>query len=1677
MEKKYRYPGTKSFLLEDESIFFGREEDITNLTTSVVVNATTLLFGKSGTGKSSIIQAGLLPRLQKRNPGNEGGPEPYIVINVLPKPYEKNKDLQKEVSTIVHGQLQTGSDFLPVTDVPVTSTLWYALKHFQYRQLIENKHQALLLVFDQAEELFTYPDSQIDVLVQQLHPVIGQFIPTAFQEIISRQKDMITAEKLKVLYSPLPVKLIFSIRSDKMHLITRLKKASPQILQNSYELLPLNKQNAFDAIDKPSQQEGNFESVPFTITAETKEFIFHELSAQVNDPENNFEEQRIEPFSLQIICSHIEQKILPGDADKIIEKTELEEPQKIINGYYLECIQNLPATEAEKENARNLIELKMISDNRRIPIHEALIAGDEKYPVNKYVLGKLVDARILKKDFSTSGGLIYEITHDCFIKPILDAKADRLGKTTDDKSQETIDELLKKIEDKERGHIIVDPQLTHTNLIELTRIHTSTAEASVPGIASVTENTEVIELYKKLGDAYFVIKDYANAIEWFNKAIDKSDKENTAFLIVTYKIRSDAWFYLNDIEQSSADLKKILSLDPDDYNAMVYLIDNFDRENKLDDAVEFFSEFNITIKNAGVYTEIGNKYFAKKDFINAKINYQKTVDLNPEVDYPYRNLGLVAENMGDKDAAISYYNRYVEINPSSAVIFNDIGNVYYSKQEYTNAQVNYEKALNIDTGFYYAAHNLGLIAESQDNSDEAIRYYSNAIAIKPDFESPNIRLAAIYYKAKDYKKAKDIYDKLIEINPGSVVNYSDRGLIEECLENWNAALDNYSMALQLNPDDETYLFRTAEVRYYKREYEKSGNIYRKLIAIDTSNEKYYYGMGLVEEGLKNQEAAKENYEKVLDLNPVHELALIKIAALHFDRRAYSEAREIYTKLIGINPENVTNYHDIGLIEERLGNLDAAITNYNKALVIKPDYKNALVRIALIYLDEKQYEAAKGIYQKLITLEPDDEQNHYNLGYTEEKLNYIDMALEHYNKAIGLNQHYEKALIAASAIYFYKKDYQKAKDIYIKLVALDADNEQNYYSLALINEGLNEWDNAKKNYEKALTLKPDYKDALVRIAFIYLDEKQYVTAKNIYQKLITLEPDDEQNHYNLGYTEEKLNYLDAALENYNKAIGLNQHYEKALVAASAIYYAKKEYQKAKDIYIKLVDVNAEDEKNYYSLALINEGLNEWDTAKENYEKALTLKPDYKNALVRIALIYLDEKQFEAAKGIYQKLITLEPDDEQNHYNLGYTEEKLNYIDVALEHYKKAIGLNQHYEKALIAVSAIYYDKKEYLKAKDIYIKLVDINAEDEKNYYSLALINEGLNEWDSAKENYEKALTLKPDYKDALVRIALIYLDKKQYEAAKEMYQKLIDLEPDNEQNYYNIGYTEEQLQQADAALENYKKALVLKPDYDLALIGIGAICFDKKEYEQADAAYEKLISLDPKNEGHYYSAGLIKEALQESDNAIALYKKAIGLNAAYKDAWYNLVKIYTEKGDLQTAVSELENALLSSPSVAYIYCLLGSLYDDLWQREKAVTASRKAVELDGTDLNAHRILGYLLSGSGPAFQEEALSLFKYCITKDPEDRYAEASMGACYSRLGNDEQYKIQVEKVAVMTPGPADDEYVLAGTEALCGNAEKAISFLKLALEKKVRSAAYARNDSDFAFISNDPEFIELTA
>lgn len=286
-KKRSRYPGIRSFEINEQHLFNGRALESRELYSMIKVRRSVVLFAKSGIGKTSMLNAGVIPLLEqdhfyavKARFQNTGYPPVETVKQVIEKGNYINQTLLKKYTK---GK----------------PTLWELLKACEFQQ---NGEQAVaVFIFDQFEEFFSHSAADQAGFIKAIADIINERLPEKQrQEFRALPRGSRTKADLD-WYAPLDLKIVFSIRSDRLSLLDGLSDEIPLILHSRYHLKPLKYQQARDAIVRPAQLVStSFLTPPFNYKEETITDMLTHLSNEKGE---------IESFQLQILCQHIENKV------------------------------------------------------------------------------------------------------------------------------------------------------------------------------------------------------------------------------------------------------------------------------------------------------------------------------------------------------------------------------------------------------------------------------------------------------------------------------------------------------------------------------------------------------------------------------------------------------------------------------------------------------------------------------------------------------------------------------------------------------------------------------------------------------------------------------------------------------------------------------------------------------------------------------------------------------------------------------------------------------------------------------------------------------------------------------------------------------------------------------------------------------------------------------------------------------------------------------------------------------------------------------------------------------------------------------------------------------------------------------------------------------------------------
>jgi hypothetical protein len=400
-----RYPGLRNFDETSKDIFFGRDSESIQLFELVERKQISLILGKSGVGKSSLIKAGLKPLIYKT--------ENYNIKDIRFYNHSDNIADDLNLLNIFYQNLDFINDESNID-------IWEAFKKYELK---ENK--TILIIFDQFEEIFTYPQNQIKSFSKVINELLSLDPPTRFIKNLEKTNSNITKEGIKIedFLTKIKIKFLISIRSDKISELYKLNKYIPNINHNEFTVNPLNKENAIQALLKPASLDKyfnkiTFESNKFEISEDLLELIFLEFE-NISNTDDLVE---VNPIHLQIIASEIESKVINENLT-IIDTTHINSSNlnESVSSFYHRQIDEI---KGDSKLFEEVFENLFIQDkNRAIVDRNRLLTS-----INKEGISKITKSGLIKSDWTSEGTEYFELIHDVLVEPIFEGKSIKIKK-------------------------------------------------------------------------------------------------------------------------------------------------------------------------------------------------------------------------------------------------------------------------------------------------------------------------------------------------------------------------------------------------------------------------------------------------------------------------------------------------------------------------------------------------------------------------------------------------------------------------------------------------------------------------------------------------------------------------------------------------------------------------------------------------------------------------------------------------------------------------------------------------------------------------------------------------------------------------------------------------------------------------------------------------------------------------------------------------------------------------------------------------------------------------------------------------------------------------------------------------------------------------------------------------
>ncbi len=386
----------------------------------------------------------------------------------------------------------------------------------------------------------------------------------------------------------------------------------------------------------------------------------------------------------------------------------------------------------------------------------------------------------------------------------------------------------------------------------------------------------------RVGDAYYALGDYRNAITFYNKAIGAEPGGDYAMFQV-----ANSYYRSNRTFEAVSNFRRMLRIYP------------FSRLREQ-------AQYNV----AYIYLNTSNYSQAIEEF-------QTVIRRYPGTDWAARsqyNIGDAYYNAGEYDRAVDAYQQVLENYPRSRYIIEAINGIQYAQ----------------------------LSAGGEDSSSVILEEFLSDNPQSRTADRLRFRQAETVFQTGDYEGAIREFRQYLRVTNSDALApeaYMNLGVAYKQVDQIDRAITSYKTILETYPNDDQVpgALTSLGLQYYElEEFDVSHEYFSQLLQNERRYaQEAYIGMGNASLSKKQYEIARKEYEAALQINQNNEAASVGLGKVAVAELKHEEAQLLLKPIAEKNTTQIgaEAQYFLGKSEQQQGNFEEAIAEYAKVKIL------------------------------------------------------------------------------------------------------------------------------------------------------------------------------------------------------------------------------------------------------------------------------------------------------------------------------------------------------------------------------------------------------------------------------------------------------------------------------------------------------------------------------------------------------------------------------------------------------------------------------------------------------------------------------------------------------------------------------------------------------------------------
>ena len=773
---------------------------------------------------------------------------------------------------------------------------------------------------------------------------------------------------------------------------------------------------------------------------------------------------------------------------------------------------------------------------------------------------------------------------------------------------------------------------------------------------------------------------------------------------------------------------------------------------------------------------------------------------------------LLDQQMSQTDQAVTYFKRALEVDPQFVPALENLERIHTARnqnRELADVLTRKAAALTEPSEIAQTKLRIGSLYETTlTDPTRAAQVYREALNVDPANLNAMRGLARVCEVLQQWPELIKVLESQLDV----VATERERidlmmhlaNLHEEHFLKADLAALRLEQALEIDPNHEDAYFALERCYRKLRQWHELVGAYEQHITATsdkkTKVENYGFIAQVYSDEIDDAEKSIDAYRNLIDLEESNLPALEALSKLYEKQGDAAQAIDYMARVADLTQDSkqrVEAYYRIGKsLDEKLGDRVAARDRYEMALDLDPAHIPSLAALRQISIDDSDYDkAAKYLDQEQSYTQAPRQRARLlvELGkIRDEMLGEHDSAVLAWQSANEADPENEEAALPLSTEYVNTQQWDKAEGLLDMLVRKSGKRERTEQhdlqnKLGMVCAALAKDDKALKAYTAAHQLDLTDQATIKGLAEVSFRLKDWGSALTNYQKVLTSLGEDElesraEVYYRLGCVKREQAQAKQAINNFEKALGVDASHKPTLEALVSLYTELKDYKQVVAYKRQILDNVMDSDERFKVLNEIGEIWRDLDKNQaksiEAFEEARDIQPTSHPLLHQLLALYQGTENWPKMIDTIQAISDLEKDPIRKSkfiYTMAQLyRDKENDQDRAVELFNAALDLNPTFLEAFERINKILTGRKDWKELERAFRKMLKRlaaisgeNPELEFNlWHNLGLIyRDRLHDSKSAIEAFKMATRYKPDEAVERQILAELYEGTDQTEAA------------------------------------------------------------------------------------------------------------------------------------------------------------------------------------------------------------------------------------------------------------------------------------------------------------------------